>query len=95
MKRGKIFDSFLMQIPEGQNVFETIFPPIIEAASGAEPNWIFEGLEHHVPNRKIGEIVRVMFVLMMDSVGFRSLNDKAEPMRSVDVPVVEVFRNGC
>lgn len=92
MKRGDVFDALLVNISERQDVFETIFSPVIEPACRVEPSWILERFEQHVPNREIGEVIRVMFVLMMNAVGFRPLNNQAKPMRRVDVPVVEIFR---
>ena len=46
--------------------------------------------EQNIPERHVGEVVIVQPHAVMDAVGFRALNDVAEPLRRAHVPVLEI-----
>ena len=82
-----------MDIPEQQHVFKAIFAPGFVAAATLEHLRVPERSEKHVPDWQIGKIIGVMSELMMNAMRFRSLKDKSEPLRRIDVPVIKKFPN--
>ena len=83
-----------MHVAKRDHVFETIFPPILIAATSAEFCRVFESAKEHVPNRQIREVVGVITELMMNAMGLRALEKVADPRRRLDVPVVEELAGG-
>ena len=65
MHRCRLLRIFCVHISEGEHVVKAIFAPIVVAATPAEGGGILESAEKHVPDREIGEIIRVMPDLMM------------------------------
>ena len=79
MQRCERFCTGRMDIAKHQHVFEAIFAPNLVPAPTLERLRVFESTEQNVPNRNVCEIVCVMMKLMMDTVGFRPLEDETEP----------------
>ena len=83
------FGSGRMNISKGEMVVEAVLAPFLVAAADGRIVGILVGAKHHVPNRKVCEVLRVVPVLVMDPVCFRALHEATQPTGGVDVPVVE------
>ena len=80
-----------MHLAESEQILESILAPIVEAAFARRLVRIVQRAEEPIPNRQVGEILRVMSILMVDPMRFGSLHKMANPARRPDVPMVEVF----
>jgi|GEM_PF-3775370 len=83
MQWGNILNAFFVNIAKGENVLKPVFTPVVKSARCMKASRILKRLKQHVPNWKVCEIVGVVFVLVMNAMGFWSLNDKSHPMRRV------------
>ena len=83
-----------MDVFEGEDGGEVGFALLVESAMGGGFFGIVVGLEEDVPDGEVGVVLGVVLVLMVDAVGFGTLEPGAEPTRRADIPVVEVFRDG-
>jgi hypothetical protein len=78
-----------MDVAERDHVVEAVFPPILIAAAPPERCRVFESAKEHVPDGQIREVVGVMTELMMNPMRFRPLENKADPGRRFDIPMIE------
>jgi hypothetical protein len=86
-----INDRFGVDVAKGEHVLEAIFPPRFVTALAAKFCRVFEGAEEHVPNGQVGKVIGVMSKLMVNAMGFRSLEKVTEPSRRFDIPMIEEF----
>ena len=68
---------------------------MVETALVFEAVRVFERPEGDVDDRKIGVVVGVMLLLVVDLVRFRTLNDIADPVRGSEIPVIKKFGDAC
>ncbi len=94
VKRRDALGALVVHVPEGEQVFEAVLPPVVVAARVLEPPGVLERSEHDVEDRQVREVVGVVVVLVVDAVRLGPLDDEAEPVRRRDVPVVEELRHG-
>ena len=80
-----------VDIPESEHVFKSFLTPGLEPAPSVELVWITESAEKDIPDREVREVARVMLKLMVNTMGFRALHEKSEPMRCFHIPVVKIF----
>jgi hypothetical protein len=94
MKGRGFHNPGLVHVAEREHVVEAVFPPGFVTAVAAEPRRIPEGPKDHVPDWQVREVVGVMTELVMNTMRFRSLENVADPSRSLNIPVIEKFSDG-
>ena len=93
MQSRELFCAGRMKIAKDQHVFESVLAPSLITASAFECLRIFERAKEHVPEWDVREIVGVMAELMMNPMRFRPLENKANPGRRLDIPMIEELPN--
>jgi hypothetical protein len=63
--------------------------PISQTAPFVPMARVCEGSKKDVPQRQVRIVVVVQALLVMHEMAFGTLEDKAEPVRSSNVPVIE------
>lgn len=94
MQSRKFFGAGRVNVSKEQHVFEPTLAPPFVAASAFKCFWILERAKEHVPQRDVREVVSVMTKLMMNPMGFRPLENEADPRRCCDVPMIEKLPAG-
>ena len=80
-----------MDIPESKHLTQAVLFFRIEATFLGRGFRVVVGPEKNVPDWKIRVILGVMSVHMMHAMGFWTLEDRAKPEWSADIPMVEKF----
>src|SRR5205085_5136175 len=80
-----------VHIAKCEHVFEPIFAPTLETAFPRRPARIVQCAEKPVPNRQVGEVLRMMPILVMNAMRFGPLDEMADPTRRLDVPMIKEF----
>jgi|TARA_B100001093_G_scaffold351501_1_gene335992 hypothetical protein len=80
-----------MDIPESKHLTQAVLFFRIEATFLGRGFGVVVGPKKNVPDREIRVILGVMSVHMMHAMGFWTLEDRAKPAWSADIPMVEKF----
>src|SRR5690554_4168850 len=85
---GRSFRVCLYILPQ-KHAEQLAFLMWLKSALALPFTWVVERSEEHVPEWKVAVIELMNASFVVDTMAFGALNEVADPVRSLDVPVVE------